>query len=252
MAALLVLTFMTGCATPAISAERVTIAASQKWHGRTFELRGRFHRPAGKAKVPAVILMHGCGGLGASVNAALSAHARYLVRNGFAALVLDSFGSRGIPGDRVCRRLNRLVEARHYRLGDARDAARWLKSRPDIDGRNIFLMGQSNGGSVALRAAAAGGFRAVAAYYPWCGAASGNRVPLIVFGGGRDDWVPPDDCGRRRQSNRYRFILYDDAAHSFDVKVAARSYLGHRIGYDARATADSRRRMIAFFRQHMR
>lgn len=248
----LVFVLTAGFAAPAVSAERVGIAASQKWHGRAFELRGQFYRPAGRARAPAVILMHGCGGLGASVRAALDAHARNLVRNGFAALVLDSFGSRGIPGDWVCRSLNRLAEARHYRLADARDAIRWLKSRPDIDSRNLFLMGQSNGGSVALRAAAAGGVRAVAAYYPWCGAASANRVPLIVFGGGKDDWVPPDECGRRRQSKRYRFVLYDAAAHSFDVKAATQSYLGHRIGYDARATADSRRRMVAFFRQHMR
>lgn len=236
----------------AAASKRIKFGASSQWKGRSIELTGRLYRPSGMAKVPVVILMHGCSGLRFGVTASLHAHANTLNRNGFAALILDSFGPRGVAGGWVCKGLDRLADARIYRLRDAKDAARWLKSQPDIDARNVFLMGQSNGGSVALRAAAAGGFRAVAAYYPWCGAASGNRIPLIVFGGGRDDWVPPDKCGRRPQSAKYNFVLYPDAAHSFDVRSLVKIYLGHRIGYDAAATADSRRRMIAFFRKHMR
>ncbi len=234
------------------AAERAKFPASSKWRGKPVELSGEFSRPAGAAKVPVVILMHGCGGLGGAVRTSLRAHARYLARNGFAALILDSFGPRRNAGGWVCKGLDRLAQARSYRLKDARDAAKWLKARPDIDGRNIFVMGQSNGGSVALRAAAGGGFRAVAAYYPWCGAASGNREPLIVFGGGLDDWVPPDACKRRPQSARYRYVHYEKAAHSFDVQSGLRRYLGYRIGYNGAATKDSRVKMVRFFRKHMR
>ncbi len=234
------------------AAQKAKFPASAKWRGKSIELTGQFSRPPGVSKVPAVILMHGCSGLGPAVRAALGEHARHLVRNGFAALVLDSFGPRRIAGGWVCKGFGRLAQARSYRLKDARDAAKWLKARPDIDGRNIFVMGQSNGGSVALRAAAAGGFRAVAAYYPWCGAASGNRAPLIVFGGGLDDWVPPDACKKRQQSARYRYVHYANAAHSFDVNSGLTRYLGYRIGYNHAATRDSRTKMLRFFRQHMR
>lgn len=235
-----------------LAAERVKLEASTKWRGKTVQLKGRFSRPAGTGKVPVVVLMHGCGGLGAAVRASLNSHARILNQNGFAALVLDSFGPRRIAGGWVCKDLSRLVDARTYRLKDAHDALNWLKARPDIDARNIFLMGQSNGGSVALLAAAAGRYRAVAAYYPWCGAASSYRSPLMVFGAGKDDWVPPDQCAKRRQSGKYRFTLYPDAAHSFDVRTGSKTYLGYRIGYNGPATTDSRRRMIKFFRKHMR
>ena len=234
------------------AAQTVKIQATEKWRGKTIELVGHFSRPTGNRKTPVVILLHGCGGLGFAVRNSLKAHARHAVRHGFAALLLDSFGPRRIAGGWVCKGLDRLADARSYRLQDVRDAAKWLKSRPDIDGRNIFVMGQSNGGSAALRAAAAGGFGAVAAFYPWCGAASGNRAPLIVFGGGLDDWVPPDDCKNRIQSAKYKYVHYADAAHSFDVRSGRKRYLGHRIGYNSTATADSRRQMIAFFRQHMR
>lgn len=234
------------------AAERVKFPASKTWRGNAIEIGGEFSRPGGNKKVPAVVLMHGCGGLGSAVRASLRTHARYLVRNGFAALILDSFGPRRIAGGWVCKGLDRLAEARSYRLADARDASKWLQARSDIDDRNIFVMGQSNGGSVALRAAAAGGFRAVAAYYPWCGAASGNRVPLIVFGGGLDDWVPPEACRNRRQSSRYQYIHYADAAHSFDVRSGVTRYLGYRLGYNQAATKDSRSQMVRFFRKHMR
>lgn len=234
------------------SAERVNIDASSNWRGKSLKLTGHFSQPTGSGKAPAVVLMHGCGGLGTAVRGSLNTHARLLNRNGFATLILDSFGPRRVGGGWVCRKLDRLADARGYRLKDAHDALNWLKSRADIDSKNIFLMGQSNGGSVALLAARAGRFRAVAAYYPWCGAASSNRSPLVVFGGGMDDWVPPDDCGKRRQSRKYSFVLYPDAAHSFDVRSASRTYLGYRLGYNGKATADSRNRMIKFFRKHMR
>lgn len=239
-------------AVSAAAAERVKIPASTKWNGKAISLVGHFSRPGGSAKLPAVILMHGCAGLGPTIRASLNAHARVLNRNGFATLILDSFGPRKVGGGYVCDTLRRLADARSYRLADARDAAGWLKSQAGIDGRNIFLMGQSNGGSVALRAAARGGFRAVAAYYPWCGAATSNRSPLIVFGGGRDDWVPPDQCGQRRQTSKYTFVLYPKAAHSFDVRSGLSIFKGYRIGYNGSATRSSRAAMVAFFRKHMR
>src|SRR5512147_1101212 len=54
-------------------------------------------RPAGPGPFPAVVQLHGCGG----VDAQSLRWARWLARRGYLALVLDSFGPRGWPAD--CR-----------------------------------------------------------------------------------------------------------------------------------------------------
>ncbi len=241
---------------PASASEAVKISASSKWRGKTIILAAEFFRPDRNGKVPVVILMHGCGGMHASVRGSLNAHARHLTGNGFAALVLDSFGPRRIGGGWVCGTTGRLAAARFYRQTDANDAARWLQAQPGIDDRNIFLMGQSNGGSTAIIAAMNSTvFRAVAAFYPWCGAFMSSRAPktpLIVFGGALDDWVSPQGCRVRARSKRYDYVEYGTVAHSFDVQSGLTSYRGHRVGYNATATADSRNRMVRFFRKHLR
>ena len=99
-------------------------------------------------------------------------------------------------------------------------------------------------------------FRAVAAYYPWCGILGQGRPvlasPLLIFGGGLDDWAPPDQCARARASGApLRVKIYPQAVHSFDVDIVVQRYLGRWIGKNAHATSDSRERMLAFFREHM-
>jgi dienelactone hydrolase len=138
---------------------------------------------------------------------------------------------------------------------DAFDAQRYLQSLGYVDAENIFLMGQSNGGSVALTAARTHGahpFRAVAAYYPWCGSFGSTNVnlasPTIIFGGNDDDWVHPLDCRRNKSTGaELKLVLYPGAAHSFDVRISKQRFIGKLIGYDENATRDSSSKMIAFF-----
>lgn len=243
-----------------VRAETVSFAASSTFGGGPVTLTGALTRPGGPAPAPAVILMHGCGGLQPGVQAGLKAHAAALAEAGFAALILDSFGPRGNGGGHVCESLDRLANARRYRLRDAEDARAFLSGLEGIDADNIFLMGQSNGGSVAIRAAQRGArrFRAIAAYYPWCGVF--NRLgakavidtPLIVFGGAKDDWVPPEACTTiKAEGEAYQVHVYPEAPHSFDLPVPQQRYLGKLVGEDAEATADSRARMIGFFQSHL-
>ena len=153
--------------------------------------------------------MHGCGGWQPAVHYALQRHAEYLAKHGYAVLDLDSFGPRHVSGGKLCASDARLRDALQYRLNDAFDALRYLEAQPFVDARNIFLMGQSNGGSVALEAASADerasndgtiAFRAVVAYYPWCGVYSGLRAqlvsPVLIFSGGMDDCVWPANARR--------------------------------------------------------
>jgi dienelactone hydrolase len=245
--------------------QAVTFPASEPFTSSEIALRAELYKPEGAGPYPAAVLMHGCGGWQPAVRHALRIHARYLVKNGFAVLSLDSFGPRKNSGGEVCKSFRLLREARDYRTHDAFDAMRYLQAQTFVDAANIFLMGQSNGGSVALIAAnsasskeynrAGTPFRAIVAYYPWCGAFGSSRVslasPLLVLGGGKDDWVPPQDCQRTRAVGAdLEVTIYPEAAHSFDLDIMAQRYLGKLVGGDARATSDSRDKMLAFFNTH--
>lgn len=256
----------TGPSAARAEAGLVRIPASKPFTAGSVSLAAEVVRPEGKGPFPAVVFMHGCGGWQSAVRHSLRQHAKYLRDNGFAVLSLDSFGPRGNAGGTVCASFKHLREARNYRTYDAFDALRYLQAQDFVDPDSIFLVGQSNGGSVAINAAEAdaaakynrGGaaFRAVAAYYPWCGTLGTTRMslgsPLLIFGGGRDDWVPPDECRRFRATGaKLEVTIYPSAAHSFDLLAPEHRYLGKLVGYNRQATEDSRRRMLAFFVAHL-
>ncbi len=228
-------------------------------------LVGHLHRPSSKSRAPAVILMHGCGGWQPPVLAALEDYARYLTANGVVVLNLDSFGPRRNEGGRVCSSFQQLAAARDYRTKDAYAALAYLQAQPFVDPNNVFLIGQSNGGSVALIAAKAStnrryasgpaGFRGTVALYPWCGAAGSLRPnlssPLLILAGGRDDWVPPKDCTRFSPRGASIDVkVYPNAAHSFDLQIPLQRYLGKRIGFDASAAKQARREILKFIKKH--
>ncbi|MHA6264420.1 dienelactone hydrolase family protein [Arenibacterium sp. CAU 1754] len=228
-------------------------------------LAGRLHRPSAKGPAPAVVLMHGCGGWQAPVLSALEDYARYLSSQGIVVLNLDSFGPRKNGGGRVCGSFKRLAAARDYRTQDAFDALSYLRAQSFVDPENIFLIGQSNGGSVALIAAKSSterryakgtsGFRGVVALYPWCGAAGSLRPrlssPLLILGGAKDDWVPPKDCTRFAPNGAaLKVKVYPNAAHSFDVKIPVQRYLGKLVGFNQTAASQARGEILNFIKTH--
>ena len=146
----------------------IEFAASTPHNDKPVMLRAELYQPVGDGPYPAVVLMHGCGGLSQPVRQSMRTHAEYLVSHGFVALVLDSFGPRANGDGWVCETFDRLMAARRYRKDDALDALEYLQSQVIVDDANIFQMGQSNGGSVSIRLAQLDVpvFRASAAYYP--------------------------------------------------------------------------------------
>jgi dienelactone hydrolase len=244
---------------PAQASEPVTFPASRGYTADQVVLRADLSRPEGEGPFPAVVLMHGCGGWQPAVRFTMNAYAEYLTRRGFVVLNLDSFGPRRRGGGVVCETFDQLAQARDYRTHDAHDALRYLQAQPFVDGANVFLMGQSNGGSVAIQVAqgqgphaADKGYRGVVAFYPWCGAFNSFRVhlktPLLVLGGERDDWVPAHECkGVRSTGAPLELVIYPEAAHSFDLEVGVHRYLGKLVGKHPQAAEDSRARMVAFF-----
>lgn len=238
----------------------VGFAATDAQVEQAVTLQAQMYKPEGDGLFPAVVLMHGCGGLSPAARDAMRAHAEVLVRSGFVALVLDSFGPRGYPDGWVCETFERLRHARRFRSADAQDALHYLRALDFVDGDNIFQIGQSNGASVSILLAQLEKpvFRAVAAYYPWCGAfkrVGGKAVitsPLLVLGGARDDWTPPDDCQSVETTGaEYRAVVYPDAVHSFDLEIPRQAFQGHQVGHDPWATVDSRRQVLEFFEAHL-
>ncbi len=220
--------------------------------------------PEGSGPFPAVVLMHGCGGLSPGVRAGMDQHARFLNDNGFATVILDSFTARGKNGGMVCESLIELGKARNYRQYIALNTLRFLQANPKIDPDNIFMMGQSNGGSVALGLTTgliAGdytekrNFRAMVAYYPWCGALKLKiQVPLLVLGAAEDEWVSPARCvevSDQIKGASFKVIVYDGAHHSFDLPIPLQIYVGFKVGGNEAAADKSRAEMLAWFRSHM-
>ena len=253
----ILLSFLLVCclATSAQAAKTIHFEGSAAFRGKKVILTGELHGVKAGSKRPIVVLMHGCGGLVSVVKNALRSHARVLASSGFASLILDSFGPRNLGGTTVCSSITNLSSAQSYRLKDITDAISYFKTRKDIDTKNIFVMGQSNGGSVAIRAAQRLGIAAAVAYYPWCGALRGksSSSPLLILSGAKDDWTPPERCRQfHNPSGNITTVVYPNAVHSFDLNIPVQKYIGYLVGGDKKATTDSRRRMVKFFKKHLR
>lgn len=246
----------------ALAQDAVTFEASEPHSAARVVLKADLYKPDGPGRFPAVILMHGCGGWQPAVRYGLQVHARHLRDRGFVVLNLDSFGPRHSGGGKLCSSDRDLYQALSYRTSDAFDGLRFLQRQDFVAPDNIFLMGQSNGGSVAIRAAkpaalskyngGSAAFRGVVAYYPWCGELGNARgslsSPLLILAGGKDDWTPARECqGVKGSGAPLQVAVYPTAAHSFDLDILPQRFLGKLIGGDPQAAADSRDRMLAFF-----
>lgn len=240
-------------ATTSSANSTVSFAASSSYADKPVTLTGELRSSGGKGR-GTVILLHGCGGLQGAVLSSLRAHASALRSAGFATLILDSFNPRGISGGWVCGRDSRLASAQAYRQRDVRDAVKFLKAQPGINADRIYVMGQSNGGSVVsiLAKRPAKGLRAAVAFYPWCGAVPSNpRIPLLVLSGEADDWTPPTHCkSLDKAGDRLTVVTYKGAVHSFDLNIPVQTYQGHKVGGNSKARSDARRKMIDFFKQN--
>lgn len=218
---------------------------------------GELHLPAGAGPHPAVVLLHGCSGVTPTVRG----WARRLAEWGHAALVLDSFGPRGIanvcgtagtgwPGTRseAAARVTPRIRAE-----DAFAAAAWLRGRGDIVADRVALVGFSHGGTTALAAASqavvarlrAQPFVAVVAFYPYCPLEPVPLAsPLLTLIGDADDWTPAERCQRRQAAWPEGFgtaalQVYSGATHAFDAPGPERVYRGFRLRHDAAATAEA-------------
>lgn len=172
--------------------------------------------------------------------------------------VVDSFAPRGV--DQVCT--SGVAAWAVRRADDAYSARAWLATQPWADGRRVAVMGMSNGGRTVLAALRTTlshpePFVAGIALYPDCQSdvASTFYAPLLVLSGNADTVSPARFCEQIKaappgSAPELKLIVYPKGPHTFDMRLPDRTLLGMRLGYDADATADARRQVIAFLVAH--
>jgi dienelactone hydrolase len=208
--------------------------------GRPVSLNGYLFRPVSEGAAPAVVLMHGCGGLinqFGRINLRETDYANRLSAAGYVVLIVDSFTPRGVRN--MCAPANYQRAVALARPRDAYGALIFLQDKSYVRPDRIGLIGWSQGGGTVLMTVRIhdsqgrpanlphGDFAAAIAFYP--GPCSERqlkpgwetRIPLLVLIGERDVWTPLGPCqtlldhGRERGSP-VELHTYPGAYHDFD------------------------------------
>jgi len=192
------------------------------------------NRGTARGPLPAIVALHGCGGLFAASGKISSRHMDWAERwaaAGYVVLLPDSFRSRGIEA--ICEVKERTVFPRD-RARDAAVAADWLAAQPFIDKGRIALIGWSHGGSSTLWSLSQGyapssaEFKLAIAFYPGCRVplARGQwppRAPVTILIGAADDWTPPAPCRTLAAAHTgFHYVEYPNAVHGFDAPAQPR------------------------------
>ena len=276
IAVLMAATFLAGCAAHA----RPTVRFPNITPGTPVTIEATLVRPAGPGPFPAVVQLHGCAGL----EAQSFRWARRLAERGYVALVVDSFGPRGVKGDCRSGPDDPPITAR---FDDAFGALRYLQSLPEVRGDRVAAIGWSQGGVYAMavingpsleRARRRGvtlpavGFAAGIGVYPGgCFSLVNEQVvrPLLVLIGEADDWTPAAKCREMVEAMRGRgadatIVTYPAAYHYFDVegqRLEVQTQVendnraggfGATVSYQAEAAADASRRVEEFLARHLK
>jgi len=190
----------------------------------------RIPRP-GTDRLPAIVLVHGSGGVGGHVHV----WSQELNKMGVATFLLDGFTGRGIM-DTIA---NQEQLSRLTMINDTYRVLELLARHPRIDPSRIAIMGFPRGGQVALYSSLRRfqrmhgpsnvEFTAYLAFYPTCNATfiddgEVSDRPIRVFHGTADDYVPIGPCqeyvkGLQKAGKDVQLMEYPDAHHMFDATV---------------------------------
>ena len=245
--------------------------------GTAVVLPSHWFPASASAPAPAVVLLHGCGGMfdaRGRLGERYVEMAQRLNAMGIHALVTDSFGPRGekeICTQRAGARRVTMTERRRDALG----ALQWLAAQPGVDARRLALLGWSNGGSTVLAATDLNNPEVrqapvkpalAVAFYPGCNAVlrGGYKPvgPLLMLLGEADDWTPPAPCKAvaAKAGEQVQWAAYPGAGHGFDgnapvrhradVPGGANPGQGVHVGGQPEARAAAAVRLQAFLRAH--
>lgn len=234
-----------------------------------------FTTPGVADRRPAVVMLHGRSGAYSSLaegkydastlTARHKAWGAFWARRGYVALMVDDFGPLGYPagfGRFTYKERPPELDEVAIRPLHAYGALRYLRSRSDVDGERVGLMGWSNGGSATLAAMADDkpgdmarlGFKAAVSMYPGCGlkgrfkAGYKPYAPVRVHMGTGDEEVSPKTCQAlvahsRKKGGDIDITLYKRAEHSFDTPIRSRQ----KLEGNAEAKAAAEAAIASFF-----
>lgn len=227
---------------------------------KPLNLTGQIKKPEGDGPFPAVVLLHGCGGISPKRD---DRWIEKLSNLGYVTLQVDSFGPRGILS--VCTySRNNSIDILQKRVTDAYDAKRYLTELPFVDRSRIAVMGWSHGGLTTLQALYKDNedpFRAAVAFYPSCNSPLTNmNAPLLILIGDVDDWTPASKCismmPNEKTSPEVILKVYPGAYHGFDLLDANLYVQGsngmHHLQYQPEAEMDSLIQVKDFLEKQMR
>jgi carboxymethylenebutenolidase len=274
--------FGAGCPAEALSNTPETVQFDSA--NKDVKLTAYLYRPDAKqwpGRRPAIVLLHGRSGVFSSsakrfdattLSSRTMLWGKFWAERGYIGLYVDSFAPRGHAkgfeaGTNKAGLRPTEVNEITVRPHDAMQGLKYLRSLPDVDGRNVFLQGWSNGGSATLstmhqktlamdKPDRDAGFRAAIAVYPACrgvarhyGEPYRTYAPLLLLIGTEDEEVSFSQCeafAQRAREGDVTFVRYEGATHSYDTPTAKRK------GVDAnvQATEDTMKRAEAFFRAH--
>ena len=248
--------------------------------GRPLLLRAHWFAAPAPGDRPTLVLLHGCGGpygRQGPLSERLRDYAALLNAEGWHALVLDSFSTRGVQQICTQKMATRTITQVQRRL-DILGALQWLAVQPGVDGARLALLGWSNGGSAVLAAtnlrhplvaAATVRPRAAVAFYPGCEAEQkrGYRpsTALLMQVGAADDWTPAAPCealASEAAPPQPQIDVYPGAHHGFDSAAPLRHWAevpngaqpgaGVHLGGQPEARAASREALLQFLRTALR
>lgn len=224
---------LVACCSTAHSLEPATLPGDPPLHVQ-------WQAAAQSGRRPAIIALHGCGGLYTRRGAFDDRYTSYADRwnaAGWHVVAPDSFGSRGQGAICTQPATERTIKVAHRRNDVLRTAA-WLMARDDVDPQRVAVVGWSHGAMAALDVLDRARWpsqapAAIVAYYPACSvwkrrALVQPAAPLLMLLGDADDWTPAAPCkelGERFQADYPGAVTvrsYADGYHGFDSRSGVR------------------------------
>lgn len=229
-----------------IVTEEVSVP-SPKGHG---SIKGHLAKPAnlGKKKAPVVLVVHENRGL----NPYIEDVARRLATEGFIAFAPDGLTSvGGYPGDEdKGRELFQKVD-KEKMTEDFLASARWLKSRPESNGK-LGVVGFCFGGMIANTLAVRMGseLQAAVPFYgsqPPADKVDEIRAALLIHDASLDERIikgwPEYEAALKKHGKEYTHYRYEGANHGFHNDSTPR--------YDEKAAKLAWKRTVEFLRKHL-
>jgi dienelactone hydrolase len=206
-------------------------------------------KPPGKGPFPAIVLLHGCGGM---ANSYPHRWDQRLADWGYVSLQVDSFNPRKISS--VCAGGMVSLEILQYRVRDALLAKAYLSNLSFVIPDKIGLMGWSHGGSTVIDTVLTDKdhtpFGAAVAFYPWCFKPIDTGCPLFILSGSLDRWTPAEYCVRHA-SEGIKIEVYPGAYHCFDWEGIDTLQEGYILRHHPKAASDAYDKVRAFFDRYL-